>query len=608
MRTERTLESTYEGKYASGIWDCRNGLLHRRVWPADDLLRTDIYRIYQQKKRLLRAGQGVTNKCKFFGQQNVHTEKRKGTALVKTPAVSRDQGVFITSESSDSCASDGTKESSCSQNVENIAVTDFTTNQKQEKPCDVSDARGCTAVSEDVAKSLIVTTTIGSPNRNDEDKSREEDTSRSFAHGRQSVEQGQKRKPFMSRTTLMMFVLTVATLLFCVPPNFAVMLANVQYRSVHNSSWKINLYFLARFIPTLNSVINPFIYSFCNPKFRLQCPMASMSTESIWNSTSFQDGNRTQEEIDDYLEKPLETDVPGITGSTCDNLDTSVGIRVKRAFGFVLMSYFTVGFVLLAASYIQISHRVYQQKKKLARQTNLNSNSHAMKTQLNKTSESISESAGPSDTNTPGSDVTSKSVTVSEESTSSPDQEESLLVKKTRNGGEDIRRVEASNFGQDPEITVSPLVTSPPVPEASDLSKGGDTRSFLGDCPRDTTATPLHPETSKKTENGCRCRKGETANPGSNHQDGKPRQQKRAHPIVTRIMIVPRACVPRIAKLEYVNVGLSAWTLNLNFLARFFPIINSVINPFIYSFCNSKFRLQCRQFFTKVRNFFCTQV
>ncbi|XP_025100041.1 uncharacterized protein LOC112567560 [Pomacea canaliculata] len=263
--------STYEGKYASGIWDCRNGLLHRRVWPADDLLRTDIYRIYQQKKRLLRAGQGVTNKCKFFGQQNVHTEKRKGTALVKTPAVSRDQGVFITSESSDSCASDGTKESSCSQNVENIAVTDFTTNQKQEKPCDVSDARGCTAVSEDVAKSLIVTTTIGSPNRNDEDKSREEDTSRSFAHGRQSVEQGQKRKPFMSRTTLMMFVLTVATLLFCVPPNFAVMLANVQYRSVHNSSWKINLYFLARFIPTLNSVINPFIYSFCNPKFRLQC-------------------------------------------------------------------------------------------------------------------------------------------------------------------------------------------------------------------------------------------------------------------------------------------------------------------------------------------------
>ncbi|XP_025102170.1 uncharacterized protein LOC112568871 [Pomacea canaliculata] len=319
-----------------------------------------------------------------------------------------------------------------------------------------------------------------------------------------------------------------------------------------------------------------------------------------------------------YGSRPLETDVPGITGSTCDNLDTSVGIRVKRAFGFVLMSYFTVGFVLLAASYIQISHRVYQQKKKLARQTNLNSNSHAMKTQLNKTSESISESAGPSDTNTPGSDVTSKSVTVSEESTSSPDQEESLLVKKTRNGGEDIRRVEASNFGQDPEITVSPLVTSPPVPEASDLSKGGDTRSFLGDCPRDTTATPLHPETSKKTENGCRCRKGETANPGSNHQDGKPRQQKRAFVSRTTVMmfvltVTSLVCYSpymavKIAKLEYVNVGLSAWTLNLNFLARFFPIINSVINPFIYSFCNSKFRLQCRQFFTKVRNFFCTQV
>lgn len=180
------------------------------------------YRIYQQKKRLLRAGQGIPNKCKFSGQKKANTDKLKGTALVKTPAVSRDQGVFITSESSDSCASDGTKESSCSQNVENIAVTDFTTNQNQEKPCDVSDPRGCTAVS-DVTKSLIVTTTIGSPNRNDEDKSREEDTSRSFAHGRQSVEQGQKRKPFMSRTTLMMFVLTVATLLFCVPPNFAVM-------------------------------------------------------------------------------------------------------------------------------------------------------------------------------------------------------------------------------------------------------------------------------------------------------------------------------------------------------------------------------------------------
>lgn len=160
-----------------------------------------------------------------------------------------------------------------------------------------------------------------------------------------------------------------------------------------------------------------------------------------------------------------------------------------------------------------------------------------MKTQLNKTSESTSESAGPSDTNTTGSDVTSKNVKISEESTSSPDQEESLLVKKTRNGGEDIRRVETSNFGQDPEITVSPLVTSPPVPEANDLSNGGDKRSFLGDCPRDTTATPLHPETSKKTENGSRCRKGETANPGSNHQDGKPRQQKRAFVSRTTLMM-----------------------------------------------------------------------
>lgn len=50
--------------------------------------------------------------------------------------------------------------------------------------------------------------------------------------------------------------------------DFVYRLANVQYVDVDLSSWKMNIYFLLRCFPTVNSVLNPFIYSFCNPKFR----------------------------------------------------------------------------------------------------------------------------------------------------------------------------------------------------------------------------------------------------------------------------------------------------------------------------------------------------
>lgn len=61
--------------------------------------------------------------------------------------------------------------------------------------------------------------------------------------------------------------------------------------------------------------------------------------------------------------------------------------------------------------------------------------------------------------------------------------------------------------------------------------------------------------------------------------------------------------VHRIAHVQYVNVHLSSWKKNINYLFRYFPMLNSVINPFIYSFCNPKFRSQARRLLTKVFTF-----
>ncbi|XP_025102579.1 vasopressin V1b receptor-like [Pomacea canaliculata] len=84
-----------------------------------------------------------------------------------------------------------------------------------------------------------------------------------------------------------------------------------------------------------------------------------------------------------YGVRPVETDRPGITGTTCGFPDMPLELKVKQIFGLVLMAYFFVGFALLTTCYLQISYRIYQQKKKvLAGEINVGVNSCGMKTFL----------------------------------------------------------------------------------------------------------------------------------------------------------------------------------------------------------------------------------
>ncbi|XP_025101461.1 octopamine receptor-like isoform X2 [Pomacea canaliculata] len=74
------------------------------------------------------------------------------------------------------------------------------------------------------------------------------------------------RKP---RTTLMMFTLTVSTLI-CWTPYFIVELSEMSYVGQNLSSLTINIRFLARVFPSVNSVVTPFIYSFFSRRFYLE--------------------------------------------------------------------------------------------------------------------------------------------------------------------------------------------------------------------------------------------------------------------------------------------------------------------------------------------------
>lgn len=49
-----------------------------------------------------------------------------------------------------------------------------------------------------------------------------------------------------------------------------------------------------------------------------------------------------------------------------------------------------------------------------------------------------------------------------------------------------------------------------------------------------------------------------------------------------------------------VSLQIRSWALNLCGICRYFPCLISVINPFVYSFCNSNFRLQCRRLLVKM--------
>ncbi|XP_025102102.1 muscarinic acetylcholine receptor M2-like [Pomacea canaliculata] len=82
-------------------------------------------------------------------------------------------------------------------------------------------------------------------------------------------DRGRKQGRF-SKTTLMMLVLTLTSIVLFIP-HLIIELWLVGCLYIDYPFLKINSCQVADLFPYLSSVINPFIYSFCNPKFRLQC-------------------------------------------------------------------------------------------------------------------------------------------------------------------------------------------------------------------------------------------------------------------------------------------------------------------------------------------------
>ncbi|XP_025102184.1 cholecystokinin receptor type A-like isoform X3 [Pomacea canaliculata] len=83
-----------------------------------------------------------------------------------------------------------------------------------------------------------------------------------------SVRVHQSRKLLASKTTLVLFVLTITTVVCLVPYLIWTAFPETVY-GPQVSSWVINLRVTRTYLPSLRSTINPFIYLYFNPTFRL---------------------------------------------------------------------------------------------------------------------------------------------------------------------------------------------------------------------------------------------------------------------------------------------------------------------------------------------------
>ncbi|XP_025102180.1 cholecystokinin receptor type A-like [Pomacea canaliculata] len=88
------------------------------------------------------------------------------------------------------------------------------------------------------------------------------------ARHRKSVRVHHSRKFLTSKTTLVMFVLTITTLVCLTPYIIWTALPETVYEP-NRKAWVMNLSVTCVYLPTLRSTINPFIYLYFNPKFRL---------------------------------------------------------------------------------------------------------------------------------------------------------------------------------------------------------------------------------------------------------------------------------------------------------------------------------------------------
>ncbi|XP_025088180.1 gastrin/cholecystokinin type B receptor-like [Pomacea canaliculata] len=75
-----------------------------------------------------------------------------------------------------------------------------------------------------------------------------------------------------SRTTLMMFVLTITGIVTFLPFIVLACISKDEFAHCQQlSGWPMNVCMIALYFPNVNSVVNPFIYSFCHPRFRQKC-------------------------------------------------------------------------------------------------------------------------------------------------------------------------------------------------------------------------------------------------------------------------------------------------------------------------------------------------
>ncbi|XP_025101150.1 cholecystokinin receptor type A-like isoform X2 [Pomacea canaliculata] len=88
------------------------------------------------------------------------------------------------------------------------------------------------------------------------------------ARRRTSVRVHQSRKLLASKTTLVMFVLTITTVVCYLPSIILTGFPELFYETDLNI-WVMNLIVTKTYLPSLKSTINPFIYLYFNPKFRL---------------------------------------------------------------------------------------------------------------------------------------------------------------------------------------------------------------------------------------------------------------------------------------------------------------------------------------------------
>ncbi|XP_025103160.1 orexin receptor type 2-like isoform X2 [Pomacea canaliculata] len=220
-----------------------------------------------------------------------------------------------------------------------------------------------------------------------------------------------------------------------------------------------------------------------------------------------------------YSVIPLDTDLNGITGTTCGIPTlTSSKMFVKQVLGTLLIITFATGLIVMTTCYTQISYRIYQQKKKLLLAVRIN--------------------------------VTA------------------VLETKTL-PATDVEQKDGNMYKQS-SVMLRNEITMLPTTENVNLSKttSSDTKTFMSS----TTSTDNNDQ-------------GDEGGQTRSHLSAK--RPEHSHRKTT---MLSKTTLMILANVQFVDVDLSSWKMNIYFLLRCFPTVNSVLNPFVYSFCNPKFR------------------